>query len=178
MEGRGKWWPWGLWWRIDWGTGLRGEVMDPGWGGQSLRNQNIHRRCLQACSEHRRRVFHRILNSKLVLKISLLDHVYALISRLKLWKWLKSSGKLKEEMKTRELCPYVQRLGCAQVLLIQRHLYYHSMISDWIMPFNYILFFISILLLRCLVAFFYIKYWLHNHIDTHTILGFSREIDQ
>ena len=60
--------------------------MDPGWGGQSLRNQNIYRRCLQACSEHRRRIFHRILNGKLLLKVSLLDHVYALISRLKLWK--------------------------------------------------------------------------------------------
>ena len=52
------------------------------------------------------------------------------------------------------LCPYVQHLGCAQVLLIQRHFYYHSMISDCIISFNYILFFISILLLKCLVAFF------------------------
>ena len=52
------------------------------------------------------------------------------------------------------LCPYLQCLGCAQVLLIQRHFYYHSMISDWIISFNYILLFISILLLRCLVAFF------------------------
>ena len=115
----------GWWWH--WGTGLQGEVMGPGWGALSLRDQSIHIRRLEAaaCAELRWGVFHRMLSGKLLLKVSLLVHVYTLTSVLKLWKWVKSSGKGIEGMKKGggTFSPYFQCLGCTQFLLIQMPFY-------------------------------------------------------